>query len=178
VFGVEPAALGPIKGAFEAVCALAVHRMAETDDELGVNLVVFSVRNWAELAGVPGLDWLVEGRAPRLDRLQAAGANRYRLFRFEPDGAIRTATVMLRMDEHLAAVPADILALTQAIQTTLLGSDTAFTDSSPMAEAGGHVILRPEIGALIRAACDPVLPTMATDPTQALRLAARPGGAH
>jgi hypothetical protein len=178
VFGVEPAALGPIRGASEAVCALAGHRMAETDDEPGVNLVVFFVRDWAELAGVPGLDRLVEGLAPRLDRLQAAGANRYRLFRFEPDGAIRAATVMLRMDEHLAAVPADILALTQAVQTILLWSDTAFTDSSALAEADGHVILRPEIGALIRAACDPVLPAMATDPAHALRLAARPGGAH
>jgi hypothetical protein len=173
VFGVEPATLGPIKGAFEAVCALAGHRMAETDGELGANLVMFFVRDWDALRAVPGLDRLVEGLAPLLDRLQAAGANQYRVFRFEPDGAIRAATVMLRMDAHLSAVPADILALTQAVQTILLWSDTAFTGTSPLADAGGTVILRPEIGALIRAAYDPVLPAMATDPAHALRLAAR-----
>jgi hypothetical protein len=35
------------------------------------------------------------------------------------------------------------------------------------------VILRPEIGAVIRAGYDPVLPAMARDPAHALRLAAR-----
>lgn len=178
VFGVEPETLGAIKGAFEAVCALAGHRMAETDGELGANLVVFFVRDWDDLRGVPGLDRLVEGLGPLLARLAAAGANQYRVFRFEPDGAIRAATVMLRMDDHLSAVPADILALAQAVQTILLWSDTAFLGASPLADAGGRVILRPEIGALIRAAYDPVLPAMATDPAHALRLAARLGGGH
>jgi hypothetical protein len=39
--------------------------------------------------------------------------------------------------------------------------------------AGDTVILRPEIGTVIRAAYDPVMPPVARDPTHALRLAAR-----
>jgi hypothetical protein len=35
------------------------------------------------------------------------------------------------------------------------------------------VVLRPEIGAVIRAAYDPIMPALADDPSHALRLAAR-----
>jgi hypothetical protein len=40
---------------------------------------------------------------------------------------------------------------------------------------GARTILRPEIGDLIRAGYDPVLPVMADDPSHALRLYARLG---
>jgi hypothetical protein len=173
VFGAGAESLPVLKGAFEAVCMLAGHPLAETDGELGANLTLFLVRDWDELRAVPGLDRLVEGLGPLLGRLEAEGANQYRVFRFEPDGAIRAAVVMLRMDAHLSATPAEILALLQAVQTILLWSDTAFLGASPLAEAGGRIILRPAIGALIRAAYDPVLPAMAQDPVHALRLAAR-----
>ncbi len=175
VFGAGDATLPVVKGAFEAVCTLAGHRMAETDPELGANLMVFFVRDWDELRAVPGLDRLIEGLAPLLDRLQAAGANQYRVFRFDTGGAIRAAFVFLRMDGHLSAVPAEVLSLAQAAQTILLWSDRAFSGASPLAEAGGRVILRPDIGALIRVAYDPVMPATARDPAHALRLAARIG---
>lgn len=175
VFGVEAETLPIIKGAFEAVVALAGHRMAETDPELGANLMVFFVRDWAELPDVPDLDRLVPELRPLCDRLAAAEANQYRIFRFDPDGAIKAAFVFLRMDAHLRAVPAEVLALAQAVQTMLLWSDRAFADTSPLGRVGGQVILRPEIGAVIRAAYDPVLPVMARDASHALRLAARIG---
>lgn len=174
-FGVAPETLPVLKGAFEAVERLAGHPMAETDPELGANLMLFFVAGWDELRGVPHLDRLVPDLGPLLDRLEAAEANQYRIFRFDPAGAIRAAFVFLRMDEHLSAVPAEVLALAQAAQTILLWSDTAFAGTSPLAEAGGRVILRPEIGAVIRAAYDPVLPGVARDPAHALRLAARIG---
>lgn len=174
VFGVDDRTLSVVKGAFEALVTLARHRMAETDPELGANLMVFFFRDWAELPEVPNLDRLVPDLAPLCARLEAAGANQYRIFRFDPEGAIRAAFVFLRMDAHLSAVPAETLALSQAVQTILLWSDVAFAGVSPLAElAEGQVILRPEIGAVIRAAYDPVLPAVATDPTHALRLAAR-----
>jgi hypothetical protein len=40
-------------------------------------------------------------------------------------------------------------------------------------QPGGPAILKPQIGDLIRAGYDPVLPAHATDPAHALRLAAR-----
>ncbi len=175
VFGVEAETLPVIKGAFEAVATLAGHKMAETDPELGANLMVFFVRDWAELPEVPDLDRLVPELRALCERLAAADANQYRIFRFDSDGAIKAAFVFLRMDAHLSAVPAEVLALAQAVQTMLLWSDRAFMDTSPLGRVGEKVILRPEIGAVIRAAYDPVLPVMARDASHALRLAARIG---
>ncbi|WP_101340716.1 hypothetical protein [Cereibacter azotoformans] len=175
VFGVEDTSLATIKGAIEAVVTLAGHPMAETDPELGVNLMIFFFRDWEELPQVPNLDRMIPDLAPLCARLAAAGANQYRLFRFDPAGAIRACFVFLRMDEHLSAVPDDALALGQAVQSMLLWSERAFADRSPLADADGHLILRPEIAVLIRAAYDPVLPGAANDPSHALRLAARLG---
>lgn len=176
VFGCEPDTLPVVKGAIEAVARLAGHPMAETDPELGANLMVFFLRDWAELPGVPDLDRLVPDLAALCTRLAAAGANQYRLFRFDAAGAIRAAFVFLRMDRHLAEVPADLLMLSQAVQVVLLWSDTAFRAHPPLVRSDGRVMLRPEIAALIRAAYDPVLPAVARDPSHALRLAARMAG--
>ncbi|WP_171136576.1 hypothetical protein [Ruegeria sp. HKCCC1038] len=173
VFGVEDATLSTVKGAFEAVVALAGHAMAETDPELGVNCMVFFFRDWQELLEVPDLDRLIPDLVPLVERLVAAEANQYRIFRFEEDGAIRAAFVFLRMDEDLSKVPAETLALSQVVQTMLLWSDTAFRNASPLAIAGEATILRPDIAALIRAAYDPVLPGAAQDASHAMRLFAR-----
>jgi hypothetical protein len=178
VFGVEDATLRVVKGALEAVVTLANHRMAETDPELGANLMIFFFREWSELPEVPNLDRLVPGLGPLCARLTEADANQYRIFRFDEVGAIRAAFVFIRMDAHLEAVSAETLALSQAAQVILLWSDRAFVDSSPLALVAEQIILRPEIGALIRAGYDPVLPAMARDPSHALRLAARIGAAQ
>lgn len=173
VFGVDDASLAVFKGAFEAVATLAGHRMAETDPELGANLMVFCFRDWGELLEVRDLDRLVPELPALVARLEAVGANQYRIFRFDPEGAIKAAFVFLRMDAALAAMEAETLALAQAVQTILLWSDRAFDGTSPLARVGERVILRPEIGAVIRAGYDPVLPGVARDPSHALRLAAR-----
>lgn len=175
VFGVEDETLRIVKGAVEAVVTLADHKMAETDPELGANLMVFFFRDWAELLEVPNLDRLIDGLDPLVARLQAAGANQYRVFRFDEANAIKAAFVFVQMDSALSDLTAETLALSQAVQVILLWSDTAFTDRSALAVVEGGVILRPEIGALIRAAYDPVLPAVATDPAHALRLGARIG---
>ena len=178
-FGVEDRTLATLKGACEAVVALAGHRMAETDPELGANVMVFFVRDWAELSAVPGLDRLVPDLAPLLARLEAEDANQYRLFRVDPLGAIRASFLFLRMDEALSSVSADTLCLVQMVQTILLWSDTAFVGAAPLVRAGTQrSVLRPDLAALIRAAYDPVLPDVATDPAHALRLAARMPAAH
>lgn len=173
VFGVAEASLPAFKGAIEAVVILAGHRMAETDPELGANLMIFAFRDWDELLAVQNLDRLVPGLAGLVGRLKAAEANQYRMFRVEADGAIRAAFVFLRMDAALAEVPVETLALAQAVQVVLLWSERAFAGSSPLARVGERVILRPEIAGVIRAGYDPVLPDVARDKAHALRLAAR-----
>ena len=173
VFGVQDATLEVVKGALEAVTALAGHKMAETDMELGSNLMVFFFSEWEELLEVPGMDRLVPDLGPLVTKLVAAEANQYRFFRFDETGAIKACFVFLRMDEHLSAVPAQTLALSQIVQSYLLWSDMAFRDASPLAVSGDTTILRPDIAGLIRAAYDPVLPSAVWDSSHALRLYAR-----
>jgi len=175
VFGVDDATLGIVKGAVEAVVALAGHHMAETDPELGANLMIFFVRDWSELRDVPRLDALIPGLDPLVERLEAEGAAQYRTFRLDDMGAIKACFVFLNMGGPLADVPAEDIALAQAAQAMLLWGQQAFGERSPLAKARGTVILRPDIADIIRAAYDPVMPVAADDPSHALRLAARVG---
>ena len=173
VFGVEDDTLRVVKGAIEAMVAMAGHKMAETDPELGANLMIFFLRDWDELAQVPNLDRLLPDLDGLLGRLRGADANQYHAFRFDESGAIRAAFVFLRMDDHLAAVPAHDLALGQAAQVMLSWADGAFAARAPLARAGEHTVLNPALAALVRAAYDPALPAAAGDAAHALRLHAR-----
>ncbi len=173
VFGVDDASLAVFKGAIEAVVSLAGHQMDELDQELGANFMIFFCQDWDELPEVPHLDELVPDLVPLVAKLKAADANQYRIFRFDEAGALRAAFVFLRMDEHMAAVSADTLALSQAVQTILLWSDKAFDQQPPLALVDGNAVLRPEIADVIRAAYDPAMPGAAQDASHALRLAAR-----
>lgn len=177
VFGVEDQTLSVVKGAIEALVTLADHKMAETDPELGANLMVFFLCDWQELAAVPNLDRLLPELPGLLSRLEAADASQYRLFRFDADGGIQACFVFLRMDAEMQDQAVDILALGQMAQTILCWGGRAFKTMSPLARLpeGGAVVLKPEIADLIRAAYDPSLPVAATDPSHALRLFARIG---
>ena len=178
VFGVQDETLSIVKGALEAVVTLAGHHMAETDPELGSNLMMFFFRDWDELLDVPDLDKLIQELGPLVGKLKAADANQYRLFRFDQNGAIKAAFVFLCMDTAMSKLPAETLALQQVAQTVLLWSDTAFRSQSPLAVTeGGATILRPDIADVIRAAYDPVLPVAAQDASHAMRMFARLGGA-
>ena len=173
VFGVDDATMAVIKGAIEAVVTLAGHKMAETDVELGANLMMFFVRDWAELPAVPGLAGLVPDLAPQVAKLIGRGANQYRFFRFDAAGAIRAVFVFLRMDAALAAMPAEDLALAQAAKVIVLWSDRAFAEGGLLGRVGARTVVRAEIAEVIRVAYDPVLPEVSRDPSHALRLAAR-----
>mgnify|MGYP005990334901 CR=1 FL=1 len=173
IFGVDDASLTMFKGAIEAVVTLADHELAETDAELGANLMMFFCAEWDELPQVPHLDKLLPELPDLIGRLKAADANQYRIFRFDEQGAIRACFVFLRMDAHLEQVSADALALSQAVQAIVLWSDRAFEDAPPLAVIDGTTVLRPEIASVIAAAYDPVMPAVAQDPSHALRLSAR-----
>ena len=173
VFGTDDATLSTVKGAVEALATLTGHQMAETDPELGVNLMVFFFRDWDELLAVPDLGRMVDGLADTVERLKRAQANQYRAFRFDQDGAIKAAFVFVRMDDAMSALPAADIALMQAVQVMVLWSDTAFNTRSPLARAGDTAVLHPDIAALLAACYDHVLPVVARDPSHALRVAAR-----
>ena len=170
VFGVDAPTLSVFKAAIEAIVVAADHKMDELDTELGANLMMFFCKDWSELLDVPHLDQMIPEIAPLIAKLQAGDANQYRLFRFDAQGAISACFVFLRMDAHLAEASADTLALSQAAQMILLWSDTA---PSLLGEINRMTVLRPEIAGVIRAAYDPVMPSVAHDPSHALRLSAR-----
>ncbi|MEQ9694663.1 hypothetical protein [Shimia sp. SDUM112013] len=175
VFGVQDETLSVVKGAIEAVATLAGAQMAETDPELGANLMVFFFREWEELLEVPDLGRLIPDLEPLVARLSAADATQYRAFRFDDDNAIQAAFVFLRMNEAMSQIPAESLALAQAVQVILMWGDRAFAEKSPLAvlPESGATVLRPEIAAVIAAGYDRMMPPSADDPSHALRLFAR-----
>ena len=175
VFGVQEETLKVVKGAIEAVATLAGQAMAETDPELGSNLMFFFFRDWAELLEVPDLGRLIPDLAPLVARLQEANASQYRAFRFDDTGAIQASFVFLRMQGAMAELPAETLALSQAAQIIVLWGDQAFAETSPLAilPETGATILRPEIAAIIAAGYYRMMPPSANDASHALRLFAR-----
>ena len=173
-FGIEDQSLSVLKSSIEAVIRLAGHEMSETDPELGSNMMFFFVRDWKELLEVPNMDGLVQDLAPLTLKLQAKEANQYRIFRFDEAGGIKACFIFLLMDEHLSAVSAETLCLSQIVQSILLWSDQAFQSQSPLVVVeDGRTILRTEIAQLIRAAYSASLPAHSNDPSFALRLFAR-----
>lgn len=158
VFGLDDASLSVFRAALAAVFAHARHPMTDTDPEMGANLMIFAVSDWADLSGLPDLDRLT-GLPDLPARLAAQAADRYRLLRFDADGAIRACLTFLRLGGALAqAHPA------------ALAEDTGVNALLSFAR---HVTPSPDLAALIRAAHDPLLPACARDASHALRLAAR-----
>ena len=79
------------------------------------------------------------------------------------------------MDKDLAKLPAETLALGQAVQVILMWGDRAFSEASPLAvlPENGSTILRPDVAGIIAAAYDRMMPVAAADKSHALRLFAR-----
>ncbi|MGR3322111.1 MAG: hypothetical protein ACU0DK_09295 [Pseudooceanicola sp.] len=175
IFGVEPETLGVLKSAIEAVVFAAGHKMAETDAELGANLMIFFLRDWRELSGLDNLDRMIPELKPLIARLEAGDASQYRTFRRDADGGIRAAFVFLRMTGPMARQPAAELGLEQAVKAMLTWAPAAFAETSPLARpaGGGDAVLRPDFAALLAGAYDPVMPVASDDPSHALRLSAR-----
>lgn len=174
IFGVQDQTLPALKGAIEAIVALSGHQMAETDPELGTNLMIFFLSDWEELSELENLDRLLPEIGALVPRLIGANATQYRLFRFDETGAIRAAFVFVRLTGGISRMPADEIGLEQAVKAMLDWGPTAFQARSPLIRGRDAVArLHPEFAALIRAAYDPVLPAVATDASHALRLFAR-----
>lgn len=158
IFGLADESLDIFRAALRAGFAHAGHPVIDTDPEMGSNLMLFFMRDWDELTGVPDLDQLT-GIPDLPARLAGQAADQYRLFRFDTDGSIRACLCFLRMSGALAdAHPAEL-----AEALTMRSLLSFARDIAPSQD----------LAALIRAAYDPVLPAVATDPSHALRLSAR-----
>ncbi|MCA0044024.1 hypothetical protein [Celeribacter litoreus] len=173
VFGVEEETLVTVKSAIEACVAISGHEMAETDPELGTNLMVFFLSDWAELLDVPHMGDLIPDLQSKVATLQDRNAHQYRAFRFDDNGAIKACFTFVRMGGAMDEVPAEVIALSQAVQAMLLWSDKQFTQDSPLAVTEEGTVIRPDVANLMRAAYDPMLPVAARDASHALRLYAR-----
>lgn len=174
IFGVEDQSLPPLKGAIETVVAMAGHNMGETDPELGTNLMVFFLQDWAELSELEGLDQLIPELGALVPRLLAADASQYRVFRFDQDGAIRAAFVFLRMKGAFARRPAEEIGLEMAVKSILDWGPRAFAERSPLVRGGdGLARIDPQVSAIVGAAYDTVLPRASDDSSHALRIFAR-----
>ena len=158
IFGLADESLAIFRAAIQAVMADARHPIAETDPESGANLMLFFARDWDEIAAIPDLDRLI-GMTDLPARLAGENADHFRLFRFDQAGAIRACLCFTRMGGALAEIHPAVLAETLAVRAML----TFAREVTPSAD----------LARLIRAAYDPVLPAVATDPSFALRLAAR-----
>lgn len=177
IFGVDDDTLGHLKDAMAGVLGIANMEFAETDPEFGANLMVFFCQEWDELDFVPNLDKLLPDFDILKTSLKRSGANQYRTFNFDDDGAIRLCIALLRFDEHMAETTIQTLGTGQMVQSILLWGDEAFAEESPIAiiPQNGICIVKPNYAAMIRAAYDPSLPPSATDTSHAMRLAARAG---
>lgn len=158
IFGLAEESLDIFRAAIRAGFAHARHPVADTDPESGANLMLFFVRDWAELSGVPDLEGLT-GIPDLPDRLAGQRADQYRLFRFDQAGGIRACLGFLNMGGALAKAHPAALAERVTMQCAL----TFAQDITPSLQ----------LAALIRAAYDPVLPVATAQPAHALRLAAR-----
>ena len=175
IFGVDDDTLLAIKVAFSDVLSLASLKLVEFDQELGANFLMFFCTEWSELLDVPNLGKLVPDLQSLLETLCENGSNQYRTFSFTPDKAINLVIILLKYDAELASVSVQTLAVSQALQSVLLWSPTAFLQDSPIAilQKSNRCIVKPFYAALIKAAYDPVLPNHSLDKSHALRLKAR-----
>ncbi|MFD1059234.1 hypothetical protein [Paracoccus fistulariae] len=158
IFGLADETLDIFRSVIRAGFAHAGHPMAETDPEMGSNLMLFFMRDWDELAGIPDLEQLT-GIQGLPERLRDSQADQYRVFRFDDNGAIRACLGFVRMTGALSQAHPAQLAEALTMRSTL----TFARDITPT----------PDLAALIRVAYDPILPPAATDASYALRLSAR-----
>lgn len=169
VFGVDDATLDLIRSAIRDVVTLAGAEMSEADPELGANLMLFFFREWDELAQVPDLDAMLGDLPALLARLKAADAQHYRSFRVDRAGAIKACFSFVRMGGPLADVPADMLAMGEAVGMALRW----MVAPGLSRDDRGQAVPEPDIARLLAAAYDPAMPARADDASHALRLWAR-----
>ncbi|HSF93557.1 MAG TPA: hypothetical protein VLA52_00910 [Thermohalobaculum sp.] len=175
IYGTDDAGVRLFERSLGSVAELAGLEIVEVDPDLAANFIVYFVKDWGELTGIPHLVKLIPGIAKLVTRLAVAGATQYRIFGFDDDGAVCICITMIRYGSEMKRVSAQTLAVTQSFLGILLWTEGAFADESPVALTGEdrRCVVKPWHAALIRAAYDPAIPPAGIDSSLALRLAAR-----
>lgn len=181
VIGLDEAGARLFGEAVKLVAGVAGAEIEEIDPEMGANFLIYVMQDWAHAARAPNLPNFLPDLPALIERLNAADANRYRVFAFDDQGAIRAAITLLRYDEQMRAAPVDYIALTEAALGMLVYDEAGAAADRPVAMARfegddePRAVLAPWHARLIRAAYDPTIPAGSRDPALAMRLAARIG---
>lgn len=180
VIGLDEAGGRLFGEAIRVVANVAGVEMEDIDQEMGANFLVYVMQDWAHASRAPNLPGFMPDLPALIERLQAASANRYRVFAFDDQGAIRAAITLLRYDDQMRAAPVDYIALTEAALGMLVYDEAGVAADRPVImahidEGEARAAISPWHARLLRAAYDPAIPAGSKDPTLALRLAARLG---
>ncbi|MEX2518471.1 MAG: hypothetical protein WD969_03965 [Paracoccaceae bacterium] len=167
--------------AIKLVANVAGVQMEDIDQEMGANFLIYVMQDWAHASRAPNLPGFLPDLPALIERLQAASANRYRVFAFDDQGAIRAAITLLRYDDQMRAAPVDYIAMTEAALGMLVYDEAGVAADRPVVmtrldeDGEARAALSPWHARLLRAAYDPAIPAGSKDPALALRLAARLG---
>lgn len=180
VIGLDDRGCRLFEEAIGAVADVAGAEIEEIDPEMGANFMVYVMSDWAHAAKAPNLPSFLPDLPALIQRLTEANANRYRVFAFDDQGAIRAAITLLRYDEQMQAAPVDYIALTEAALGMLVFDERGASEDRPVIMArfddgDTRAVLTPWHAKLLKAAYDPTIPAGSKDPALAMRLAARIG---
>lgn len=180
ILGLDDKGARLFEEAIRAVAEVTGHVVEEIDPEMGANFIICVMQDWAHVLRAPNLPNFLPDLPALIKRLTAAGANRYRVFAFDDQGAIRACITLLRYDEQMREAPVDYIALSEAALGMLIYDDAGVAGDRPVVMAAfdgddARAILSPWHARLLRAAYDPTIPAGLKDPSLALRLAARIG---
>jgi hypothetical protein len=179
VIGLDQKGAQLFEEAIGAVADLAGVEMEDLDPEMGANMMIYIMSDWAHASRAPNLPKFLPDLPALVERLTAMNANRYRVFAFDDQGAIRASITLLRYDEQMRAAPVDYIALSEAALAMLVYDEAGTADDRPVVMAkfddddDARAIIDPWHAMLIRAAYDSALPAGSKDPVLAMRLAAR-----
>ncbi|MEM7523736.1 MAG: hypothetical protein AAF360_08285 [Pseudomonadota bacterium] len=179
VVGLDDKGARLFEEAIGAVASLAGVPIEEIDPEMGANFLVYVMGDWSHAARAPNLPNFLPDLPALVERLNEANANRYRVFAFDDQGAIRASITLLRYDEQMQAAPVDYIALTEAALGMLVFDERGVSEDRPVIMAKfdddeeARAVLTPWHAMLMRAAYDPAIPAGSKDPALAMRLAAR-----
>lgn len=179
VSGLDEAGAKLFVQGIEAVAEAAGAEIDEIDPEMGANFQVYMMTDWAHATRAPNLPNFLPDLPALIERLTEADANRYRVFAFDDQGAIRAAITLLCYDEQMRAAPVDYIALSEAMLGMLVYDEAGVAEDRPVVMAqldesdDPRAIVEPWHAMLLRAAYDPAIPAGSKDPSLAMRLAAR-----